>query len=216
MIDWSDAGAESLQFHLTVLGKQHVLQMYQEQQHVEHEIWYDQLIAGGCVAIAHGRDVKDMRLCDWALLPSRSLMSFPTGCTTKPKRFAMGCLLLSVIACYIGHMQKHSTNPCWKERFARWKKFAEYSSKGNAQQPCDPVPASLARRIVKDINIVIETACSPLGSGCALYSKQDINTMLSDGTTLTQIKPLLQLLSLRVHIASKEEGFCWMYTFPAD
>ena len=40
--------------------------------------------------------------------------------------------------------------------------------------------------------------------------------MLRYGTTLTQIKPLLQLLSLRAHIVSKEEGFCRTYTFPAD
>ena len=115
LIDWSDPGAESLQFHLSVLGKQHVQQMYQQQKHVEHETWYDQLnqmVAGGHVAIAHGKNVKDMRLCDWALLSERNLMSFPTGSAGQPKKFAMGCLLLSVIACYIGHMQKYSTNPC--------------------------------------------------------------------------------------------------------
>jgi len=222
LIDWSDAGGESLQFHLSVLGKQHVQQMYQRQRHVEHERWYEQLVedqiagAGGRVAIAHTMNVKDLRLCHWAFVSTQHLMSFPTGSVGHPKRFAMGCLLLSIIACYIGHMHKYSSNPCWKKRFQRWKKFAQYANKDYSQSKAPPVPSNLAQQIMKDIHAVIEIASSVREDGGTLYSKKDIISMLICGTTLSQIKPLLQILALRLHIVSKEEGFCRIYAFPAD
>ena len=91
---------------VTILGAAHTRRVLQRQQHKrwkEYEGGGDNKKIGALstFAVSHSKSTSIITLNRYNFIPPSMLMSFPQE---LDKRLVNGCLLLSVIACYIWHM----------------------------------------------------------------------------------------------------------------
>ena len=80
-------------------------------------------------AVSHSKSTASITLNRYNFIPSSILMSFPQE---LDERLVNGCLLLSVVACYIWLMscnckdeQKRKKWRCWRQKWLRYSKIAK-------------------------------------------------------------------------------------------
>jgi len=227
---------ESVDISVTLLGLDRTQQLVENEMHNKYKDYFknvEEWRIGGRIsktyfAIDHTLNTEFVKLYEHEFIPTKLFMSFPQN---LDKRISNGCLLLSIVACYIQTMivniQKYQSNTCkkglknkktkgipWEAIYKRWCELA-YLARPSCRTQARGVRSKITA-IIDDVIFIILHAVEQLPyleqaemheDLRAFTSPSEIRKLLKGPTTVRELTPLIVVLGLRVHFIGRHEGF---------